>query len=205
MDDETASRLSGEIDVAARIVERQWPEVVEAEDIGQEMWVHMLERPGSLAKLLEMTPGQRRNSLVMIGHQLASKERADFESFTGNIYYGTKEVHEILGRGALQSDKTKTDEERLDVEEGLELLRQRNTGYVQIVYTTFAEGEDTYRGSKDLTRAVDALARCMNNVHRNRRAQYSGGPGARTVVSNATARSISSHDYSGENLNWGKA
>lgn len=196
-----SDKLSGEIDAAARIVERQWPEVVVAEDIGQEIWVRLLESPGSMDELLGMESSSRRNALIRMGHQLASIERADYEVFSGNVYYGTEEVREILNRGALTGERVRTDEERLDLEEGLNQLTGQNAGYTQAIWDRFVDGSydlSTGGARVKLQRAVDLLTQCMNNVHKARRFTRAEGPGSRTVVSNSTAQAISARQYAGD-------
>src|SRR5690606_39471710 len=80
-----------------------------------------------------MEPGARADVLARIGTHIASRYRDDYDYFTGNFRYSTREVRKILERGALYEERTRTDTERLDLDEGVALLRKRNPRYAELI------------------------------------------------------------------------
>lgn len=194
MDSNVYAELAPAVSSAGRIVADRWPGVIDADDVAQELWVRLMERPNSVAKLLTMKPSSLRQSLVDMGHQTASEYRSSYELFSGQVHYGTEDVRRILERGALTEEKTRTDTERMDLFEGLEMLQAKNERYARIVFLVFALRESV-DDTKSITRAVDSLTDCMNRVHNSARYSYEDGPGSRKVVSNAAARAKSSGHY----------
>src|SRR5690554_4468836 len=90
--------FSKEISYASKVVANQWPGVIQADDVEQEIYLRLLETSGSVEKLATMTSEERRNSLVHVGHQIGSRYKNDYELFSGNCYYGTEHVRAILDR-----------------------------------------------------------------------------------------------------------
>lgn len=192
-------KILPDIKRAAQHIALEWADVVEAEDVAHDITVILLEWPNVLAQVSQLGQRQRRQYLFQVAQQVASKERVDYEHFTGNFRYSTREVREILERGALYEKRTRTDTERLDLDEGVALLRKRNPRYAELIGRRYLQGEGMFGSTerKELTRAVDLLTNCMNNVHRNRRAEYTEGPGTRKIISREDAAWIAKHQYEG--------
>ncbi|GGM45154.1 hypothetical protein GCM10012275_15260 [Longimycelium tulufanense] len=190
-----AGLIYGDVRRAARDVATAWPGVIEADDAEQEIWAKLMESRDYVRQVTDMDPPDRYNALRRIGTQVAAQYREDYARFSGQVHYGTEEVKALLEGGALTRGHTDTATERLDLGEGLELLRKRNQGYADALVEAYLLGTYplvTGAGRKRLSRARLALTQAMNNVHRNRRTAYQDGPGTREVLSNDTARYVTS-------------
>lgn len=168
---------------AAVQVGRDWAAVTDAEEVEQEITLALLAN-NQATVVAEMDPDERRVALRKVGQQFASRARMDFDYFTGNFRYSTREVRSILEDGGMTGERVQTSTERLDLDEGLTLLRSRNAGYAEAIGRRYLVGEQAADATarKHLTRAVDALTDAMNNVHRNRARAYTEGPGTRPAV-----------------------
>lgn len=80
----------------ARKVESDWPGVVEADDIVQEVCLHILERPGTQRDLSEMDPNSRYRTIHKIAQRIASQERDAYDVFSGKFRYSVDEVRKLL-------------------------------------------------------------------------------------------------------------
>lgn len=87
---------SAEIQKAARKAANDWPGVVEEEDLAQEVYLHILESPGTQSDLAEMDDTSRYRTLHKIAQRIASQERTDYEHFTGSFMYSVDEVRGLL-------------------------------------------------------------------------------------------------------------
>lgn len=85
------------IEKAANVVALKWAGTIEADEAVQEIIMRLIESPGSLTKLSEMTEKARQGSLIGIGHQVASQYRDDYDAFSGNWYYSTEDVRRYAG------------------------------------------------------------------------------------------------------------
>lgn len=200
--------FSKEISYASKVVANQWPGVIEADDVEQELYLLLLERPGSVEKLATMTSEERRNSLVHVGHQIGSRYKNDYELFSGNCYYGTEHVRAILESGLLTvarrdlGDMKETLTDFLDLHEAFDYMKRVSEEYAQIVWSYYVEGSyDTGTGARyeRLRRAIRSLTELMNQAHRRRSGKFHQGPGARKAISNEKARIISQRQYAGRN------
>lgn len=188
-------KILPDIKRAAARTAREWEDVISADDAEQEIALTLLADTYA-QQVAEMEPGARADVLARIGMHIASRYRDDYDYFTGNFRYSTREVREILERGALYEERTRTDTERLDLDEGIALLRKRNPRYAELIGRRYLTGEQVAE-KMALSRAVDLLTNCMNNVHRNRRAEYTEGPGTRKVISRESAAWITKSQYEG--------
>lgn len=200
--------FSKEISYASKVVANQWPGVIQADDVEQELYLLLLERPGSVEKLATMTSEERRNSLVHVGHQIGSRYKNDYELFSGNCYYGTEHVRAILESGLLTvarrdlGDMKETLTDFLDLHEAFDALKNSNQNAAQIIWSMFAEKDydlSTGKARMYLSRAVKSLTELMNQAHRRRSGEFHQGPGARKAISNEKARIISQRQYAGRN------
>lgn len=87
---------------AAKFVSFQWPGVIDAGDAEQAIWLHLLERPGSIEKIRDMDDKARYRAIVGVGNQIASKERTEYAYYKGSYRYSVAEVKAMLKSGALQ-------------------------------------------------------------------------------------------------------
>lgn len=206
---------------AARSVAFQWPGIVAEDDLVQDISLHLLERPNSVEKLYEMDEGVRLKWLKTIGHQIASKERTDYEYFSGNFRYSVSEVKSLLSSGMLQelgdvlksswsaeefiarssgfedALLTKTSMET-DLRRGLHGLASDNGTYYAVIHARYLRGEELGDSDrKSLSRALGKLTDLMNRSFKKQHAERPDGPGTRRAISNAHAYVISSQQYSG--------
>lgn len=193
------SALGEEITSAARKVARDWPGVVDADDIEQDLWVRLLETESAIAAVLDLEPQARSRFLHRSGHVIAAQYRNEYDIFSGNFYYSTEDVRGILQKDPAQDedqapmwellndweltpkhppaapDETPGSEtltEQMDLAEGMELLEEKNAWLASLIRGQFFEGVPRHTHRRYLTRAVDALTQCMNNIHRKRESKY---------------------------------
>lgn len=178
-------KLLPEIQQAAKKTAREWNGIISADDAEQEIVIRLLEDTYA-EKLLSFDQNARTETLEKIGRQIASDYRTDYDHFTGNFFYSTNDVREILERGALHEERVSTNTERLDLDEGMALLKRRNERYAKMLCRRYLAGEEV-KERMVLSRAVDLLTDCMNNVHRNRELNYTEGPGTRRVMTNTAS------------------
>lgn len=228
MDTTTYNALEPDVKTAAKTVGREWVDVIDQDDAEQEIWLLLLDRsddlPGEIAALEKPA---RVSYLTEVGHQIAQQYRDDFELFSGNYTYGTRQVRKMLENDALagvseesgvplwelpetvikqlnRSD-TETVTERIDMFIGMSRLVKRNASYVDIITSAYLDRDfDRTKDGKALTRAVDALTKEMNRVHIARNADYTEGPGTRKAISNAKAQAITMKQYHGDNRGEGR-
>lgn len=204
-----AANIAVDVRAAAESTARQWSDIIDADDAEQEIWLRILESSeGYLEQVTGLEKRPRLALLKKIGHQIGMGYRNSYEVFSGNYFYGTKDVRDLLKTGILrdvvsetiplwelpisiieQIERTdrETLSERIDLFDGLRALHNRNERYALIILGEYRLGCPVHKHNKDLTRAIDSLTRFMNSSRRRRIADYEEGPGTRRVVSNAQA------------------
>lgn len=85
-----------EIQKISKKVEHEWPGIMPADDIEQEVYLHIIDRPGTLRDLCEMDEISRYRTLSKIAHRIVSGEREEYEKFSGNLRYSISEVQSML-------------------------------------------------------------------------------------------------------------
>lgn len=191
MTDERTAEMAGDVERAARIVARRWPDVIDEDDAYQEIWLRLLEKD-YVDRVYELDAAARGDVLRRIGVQIASQYRDDYEIFSGQVCYGTEEVHRMLSGQMLVRDRSELDPsgealaEYIDLHEARKLLRDSIPRYAEVIDVRFVSGGPV-ADTKLVTRAVDALTREMNRVHLRRSAVHRDGPGSRRAVTNAAA------------------
>lgn len=180
-----------DIQRAARRVAHNWPTIVESEDLAQDIRVRLLESPGSVEVLASMEDGVRYRAFVELGHQIANKERASYEYFSGQFRYSTNEVRDALEAGALQaigsglksswsaedyvasgSDHADTVLGMVSMEQDLRValakLADTNEVYHEIIHRRYVDGEGGMETKErvQLHRALAELTVVMNHSHK---------------------------------------
>ncbi|QFG08636.1 RNA polymerase sigma factor [Mycobacterium phage Vanisoa] len=189
------------IEKAARSVAFQWPGVVESDDAVQMIAMQLWERPTSLLKVSEMEERAQYRAIVGIGHQLASQERTDYDHYKGAYKYSVGEVKDLLNRNVLTQDVEGFTDAVIDLMDGLGAMIVKTPQYVESVISRYADGVVPKNGSADskrLSRGLEALTNAMNTSNKRRHSERDDGPGTRTVLTNAQAQAISSHQYDGD-------
>jgi len=217
--------LEKEVHKAAKSVAHQWPGIVEADDLEQDIYLRLLESPGSVDKLLnEFDDRNRLNAIIQIGHQIAAQERTDYEVFSGNFRYSVNEVKRLLEDRALHNENpelssnwsvaedfvskggefedtvlNKSSSEN-DLRRGMKRLRERNSKYAEVIDRRYLRDEVIPQEDRAertrLTRALTALTTEMNRSFKQQQRQHEG-PGSRRAISNAAAYVKSNQQYSG--------
>jgi hypothetical protein len=123
--------LKPEVVKAAKSVAYQWPGILDAEEAEQSLFLHLLESPGTIEKIIEMDKKARYRAVVGIGHQLAKKERTDYNYFKGSFKYCVDEVKGMLKSGALSGSSGRFNGDQMDLVEALEVLRERSPQYAE--------------------------------------------------------------------------
>lgn len=165
---------------AAQSVAAQWPGIVEADDVEQEIYVNLLElKEENLRRLVDEFD---RDGLVKVfkerqGHQVAARYRNDFELFSGNYRYSGEEVRSLLESGALVFADEMTVTERVDLTNAMQRLDETSPQYADIIFQRYAEdkrfGTDSAE-KKMLRRALQALTREMNRSFNKATAEHEG-------------------------------
>src|SRR5690606_39941674 len=94
---EAVTELYPEIQRAAKKIANEWPDVVEADDLTNDIVIRLLEgNKGYAVSLREMEIPQRTKTLNMIASQLASEARDTYEYFHGNFRYSLEVARELL-------------------------------------------------------------------------------------------------------------
>lgn len=185
---------------AAKSVAYNWPGILDADDAEQMITLHLLERAGSLSKIVDMDRAAQYRAVVGIGHQIASQERADYDHFKGSYRYSVKEVKDVLNAGVLVEDVEGFREFVFGLIEALTSLTSRSPQYVAAILSRYADFETPQdkSGQNALSRGLEALTLEMNKSNKRQFATRDDGPGTRRVISNATAQRISSKEYDGD-------
>jgi hypothetical protein len=215
--------LGPQVMKAAKAVARNWPGVIEDDDLEHDMLVRLLETPNSVEKIYEMENKSRVQALTWMGHQIAKGERTSFEHFSGNFRYSVNEVKKLLAGGMLRGmnpatgsswaaeDYVATDgsfedgllnrySTELDLVRAMVRLEDKNHEAARAIVLRYLVGR-VPKGSKDemtLSRGLEYLTEEMNRSFKKQHAEAPDGPGTRKVFSNASARGISANDYNGD-------
>ena len=196
--------MSKEVGKAAKSVAFQWPGVVEADDLEQEIYLRLLETPATIDRLMEdFDEKQRLSALIKMGHQIAAGERADYEVFSGNFKYSVDDVKRKLNwasnKGAAKSIGNLSMDN--DLKAGMSRLEESNQGYAEAIRLRYQDGIVPISGSADQKRLSDALTALttqMNRSHKQQHVDNPDGPGTRKAMSSATARAISTNEWQGD-------
>jgi len=169
---------------AARSVSYQWPGVVEVDDVAQEIYLRLLESPGSTRKLLEMEEDARYRAVIGIGHQLAARERDTYEQFTANFFYSVDDVKNLLSKGALTGDMSGYVDALIDLDHGMNVLMMEHPEYFTAIHLRYEHAEVPSSGQAKmrLSRALTKLTDEMNRSERTRYAERDDGPGTKPKV-----------------------
>lgn len=190
------SGLSKEIGKAAKTVAMQWPTVVEQDDLEQDIYLHLLESPGSVEKLLnDFDDKNRLNAIIAIGHKIANKERVDYEVFSGNFRYSVNEVKKLLEKQTFKDASLSRTSTSGDLIEGMRRLRDSTPQYAEIIQRRYAQGEQITSNADliRLGRATESLTTEMNRSFKS--TKHDDGPGSRKPVTATAAHYKSKQNW----------
>lgn len=184
-------KLRPTIKKAASSVAFVWNSIVDPEEAEQMITLHLLERPGSLKKIVNMQRDAQYRAVVGIGHQIASQERADYDYFRGAYRYSVKEIKDALQAGVLVEEFDNFHEVVFDLKESLKILSERSPQYVAAIEDRYVDWNIPKSQSTEqvrLSNAISALTDEMNKTNKRRFANRIDGPGTRKPVSREQAR-----------------
>lgn len=188
-------RFDKDIQFIARAVAFEWPKATTEEDLAQEMYVRLAETPASVDKLKELDRRSRLAWLKRIAEQIASIERTDYDYFSGNYCYSSKEVLRALENGALRQQPTKVNPITVDIHIAFSLLPEAKRKILEDRYVHDKPAGDSPSDWKKAQRARDALTELMNRVGYQTKHEYRDGPGSRKAISNSAAQRIATQQY----------
>lgn len=188
-------RFDKDIQFIARAVAFEWPKATTEEDLAQEMYIRLAETPASVDKLKELDRRSRLGWLKRIAEQIASIERIDYDYFSGNYCYSTKEVRSALEKGILRQQPTKVNPISIDIHTAFEQLSDAKKEELVRRYVKFEPAGETSRERMRTQRAVDKLAELMNRSGYKTKHEYHDGPGSRKAISNSEAQHITTRQY----------
>lgn len=165
------------VDQAARGAGRKWP-TLDWEDIRQNVWVYLLERPNQLDKLT--TEEDPSTELRKVAGQQAAQAADVYEFFSGQYEYGTDEVRTLLQMGLIVNQEAATLTESTDLSTGMLMLKDKNKKMFDVLVGKYVRGIEPNRRA-DTTDAIDKLTILMNRVNTSSRYTDHQGPGARKV------------------------
>lgn len=183
---------------SARMVAAQWPGLLEAEDVEQEIWVRLMEGPATINKFRDRFDDRNRvNALINMGHQIANRVLTEQHIATGNFRYSVNDVKTILKSDRSELTRTAV----LDLKAGMQVLQERNPAHAEAITDRYYLGIVPKQGAAagKLTRALTALTTHMNRGHKRQHVVRPDGPGTRKAFSTERAKAISHKQYNGDN------
>lgn len=169
----------------ARLAERRWNKIIDQDDIEQEIWLWLLERPSVQEQLRRANPAELAAVLKKSADQICSKERLDLDHFSGNYHYTPGEVRDLLEEIGAEYDVHEADD-KIDLQLGLDELLQYHPGYFEMIERKYQHGEEFERRTaeaKTSERAVDKLTEIMNRKRGQRERDRTEGPGTKPTIS----------------------
>lgn len=189
--------LKPEVTKAAKSVAYQWPGILDAEEAEQSIYLHLMERPGTIEKIIDMDKKARYRAVVGIGHQLAKKERTDYNYFKGSFKYCVDEVKSMLKAGVLSKSSTRFSGDTSDLRDALLVLKERSPQYHSAILHRYVAGVVPAQGAdaERLSASLRSLTDEMNQAHHRNHMLRDDGPGTRKAVSSEKARWLSKSNY----------
>lgn len=181
MDTKQYEDLETAVKREARLAESRWNNLISADDIEQEIWLFILETPSSQRFLSTAEPAQVASALRTRADVICSRERIDYDHFTGNFHYTPKEVRELLDTLGEEYD-VHTADEKVDLQLGLEELGQYHEKHYDVIHQVYLLGiEPEDHNLKP--RAVDKLTELMNRKRGQRERDRTEGLGTKPKIS----------------------
>lgn len=176
MDDVHIKDLKPAVKRAAQQAYFNWGNL-DADDVEQELWKFILERPSAQEYLIAGNKAQRHKALTIQANHICSQERMDYDRFSGNWRYSPREVKSLMLRvfGASSEDYEVPTEEKLDLAIALERMESTHARYRKVLEDFFVHGTYERHQEKDkrrLQRAIETLAEIMNTSRNIRFDQY---------------------------------
>lgn len=169
---------------ASKLVALQWPGVMDTDDIEQSIWLHLVERPGTVESLLGMEDKLAFRSITRIGHRIAAQERMDYDYYKGSYRYSHNEIKSLLEDGIIAFPLASFTAERVDMLYALEEIAET---YKAAILRRYVELDTKTSEDKAfdnaLHRGLEALVDEMNKCHKRRYSERDDGIGTKNQVS----------------------
>lgn len=180
--DELYDKVGDLVKQVAKETHLRWAKILPADDIEQELWLYILESPSVQEFLLKNENQRVKGPLTKKANSICSKERVDYDHFTGNYYYNTPEVSMLL-EGKV-SGKTIPSDMSADLDLGLDALLEEHPQYFETIHDVYWERLDYSDNarSKRKSRALTKLAELMNRKRSQREMDRTEGPGTKTKI-----------------------
>lgn len=184
MESELYEKLVDAVQREARLAERRWNNIIEADDIEQEIWLWMVERPGVQQQLQHANAAETAAVFKRSADQICSKERLDLDHFSGNYHYTPGEVRGLLEEIGAEYDVHEADD-KIDLQLGLDDLLRYHPEYFEVIERVYYHGEDfNINGGmqRRKERSVDKLTEIMNRKRGQRERDRTEGLGTRPTL-----------------------
>lgn len=172
------------VDRAARDIAGKWPQTT-WEDLRQDMWVHLLERPNQLEQLVAAE--NPRDQLKKVAQQSANRVHSAYELFSGQYQYGADEVKELLEMGVITNPEETTLVESTDLATAMLMLKESNRNYFDAIVDKYVHNKPVLDRNL-VSRGVIKTSEFMNRVNKSNRYVDHQGPGARQAISSAAGQ-----------------
>lgn len=152
-----------------------WPGTIDADDVEQEISLRLLELSDDALERLDQSPHAGvMSTLHMLGMQIASDYRNDYEVFSGNYRYSGEEVRSLLESGALVFADEMTVTERVDLTNAMQRLDETSPQYAEAIFRRYVEDINDRADKDTLSRAIRSLTREMNHSFNKATAEHEG-------------------------------
>lgn len=180
--EELHHKIKDKVRNAAASASKRWNGLLDADDIEQELWLFIAETPSAQVYLSDSGNNQVRRALRQRADVICSKERIDYDKFSGNWHYSPAEVRTLLKDVFAEQDIPS--EEFIDLQTGMEQLRDKHPEYHETVIRVFFQ-EDRDVPAMKKSRAVDKLTALMNRTRTTRAVERTEGPGTKPKIAEA--------------------
>lgn len=182
----------------AKAAEYRWHAILDADDVEQGLWLFIVESPAIQAYLSEAEPGQVKKALKTKADAVCSKERLDYDRFSGNWHYTNFETRELLNKWGeeLLPDEESLAPEQQDFTEALKILRDSNPNHYEVLEDKFVAGSQARSGAEKMavSRAIDKLTEIMNMSRSEQVAKRHEGLGTKNFDSSTIDPDDLDHD-----------
>ena len=203
---ELYDKIHEEVGLVSSRVAQKWQDTADADEIEQELWLWILERPGTQQFFRTAQPAQIYSALQSRAMNISSKARTAYEHFSGQYVYTPAEVRDLLDTYwstdvynvssevlAMAEENisstmienilggTISAEEKVDLELALSDLEEEHSDYYEEIRSYYYEEIPNKDGAshKRKERAVDKLTTIMNRKRSQRETDRVEGLGTK--------------------------
>lgn len=160
----------------AKSVASAWRGMLDYDDLHQELWMFILERPSVQGRKLD----KLEQLLRWQANALCKREQVDYDHFSGNFQYTPRDVREMA---VSLEECSGTEEEQADYDLGIEILWKYKPEKFEDLIDWFERGDEWDKSSSTVRSRIqymfDALTDAMNEVRKARLRERTEGPGTK--------------------------